>query len=71
MRGWCIPAWMRLTELARVIDHLLALGRTRIAPALAQHLTTLRRKLLEAAEILPHTVLLPRRQRLEPLPLRA
>ena len=71
MRGRRIPAWMCLPELARVVDHLLALGRAGVAPALAQHLTTLRRKLLKAAEVFPHPLLIPRRQRLEPLPLRA
>jgi len=54
--------------LAHTINHHLPLGRRGIPPALAQHLTPLRRQLPEAVEVLPHGILLIRRQRLKPLP---
>src|SRR6184192_4133873 len=57
-----------LPLLARLMDHLLALGGARVVPLLAQHLAALRRQLLELVKILPHLRLLLRRQRLELLP---
>jgi hypothetical protein len=64
-------ARVRLPHLARVLDHLLTLRRTGIAPAFAQHLPALGRQLLKTAEILAHPRLLSGRQCLEPLPARA
>src|SRR2546430_634907 len=60
-----------LSPLARVLDHLLALGGGRTAPLLAQYLAPRRRQLLELVEILPHPGLLVRRQFLEFLPAAA
>src|SRR2546429_8208086 len=60
-----------LSPLARVLDHLLALGGGRAAPLLAQYLAPRRRQLLELVEILPHPGLLVRRQFLEFLPAAA
>src|SRR5205807_828197 len=57
-----------LPLLARLMDHLLALGGARVVPLLAQHLAPLRRQLLELVKILPHLRLLLGRQRLELLP---
>src|SRR5947207_2553272 len=52
-----------LPLLARLMDHLLALGGARVVPLLAQHLAPLRRQLLELVKILPHLRLLLRQQR--------
>src|ERR1700730_2449161 len=60
-----------LSLLARVLDHLLALGGVRVAPLLAQHLALRRRQLLELVKILPHVRLLVRRPCLEFLPASA
>src|ERR1700730_12839182 len=57
-----------LSLLARVLDHLLALGGVRSAPLLAQQLAPRRRQLLEPVKILPHVRLLVRGQCLEFLP---
>src|SRR6266853_6464512 len=57
--------------LARVLDHLLALGGTCVVPLLAQYLALRRRQLLKLVEILPHPRLLVRRQCLELLPAAA
>src|SRR5438105_11819949 len=59
------------SPLARVLDHLLALGGARLVPLLAQYLAPRRRQLLELVEILPHPGLLVRRQFLEFLPAAA
>ena len=55
----------------RSLDHLLTLCRGGVAPLLAQHLAPFGRKLLEAAETLPHPRLIGGRQLLEALPARA
>src|SRR2546430_8945575 len=60
-----------LSALARVLDHVLALGWARLVPLLAQHLALRRRQLLELVKILPHPGLLVRRQRLKFLPAAA
>src|SRR6266513_2859228 len=59
------------SPLARVLDHLLALGGARFVPLLAQHLAPRRRQLLKLVKILPHPGLLVRRQFLELLPAAA
>src|SRR5205085_5539648 len=41
-----------LSALARVLDHVLALGGARLVPLLAQHLALRRRQLLELVKIL-------------------
>src|SRR6059058_2752526 len=69
--GWR-PRHLALpSPLARVLDHLLALGGARLVPLLAQYLAPRRRQLLELVEILPHPGLLVRRQFLESLPAAA
>src|SRR5206468_2105243 len=55
------PPLALLPLLARLMDHLLALGGARVVPLLAQHLAALRRQLLELVKILPHLRLLLRR----------
>src|SRR5205823_15098204 len=57
-----------LPLLARLLDHLLALGGARVVPLLAQRLARLRRQLLELVKSLPRLRLLLGRQRLELLP---
>src|SRR5579864_5528224 len=54
--------------LARLLDHVLPLGGRSVPPLLTQHLTLVRRKMLEAPVVLPHRGLLVRRQALEPVP---
>src|SRR5213082_976800 len=69
--GWRPRHLALLAALARVLDHLLALGGARLVPLLAQHLALRRRQLLELVKILPHPGLLIRRQFLESLPAAA
>ena len=62
---------LSLPLLARVLDHLLALRRRGVAPALAEHLAAFGRQLLEAVKVLAHPRLVAGGECLEFLPARA
>ena len=62
---------LSLPLLARVLDHLLALRRRGVAPALAEHLAAFGRQLLEPVKVLAHPRLVARGECLEFLPARA